>query len=142
MDQNVDRNFLAISTATYGNCFTFNSAYNDDDPTTQKASLTGVTEGLSIELYLDQRNYMLNKLSKKAGARMVLHGPGEPPLPDEYGMDLRPNTASSIAVQLTNITRLEAPFISNCTLGWNQTGYYNINTTIRYTLAVSLPFSF
>ena len=25
MDQNVDRNFLAISTATYGNCFTFNS---------------------------------------------------------------------------------------------------------------------
>ena len=53
------------------------------------------------------------------------------------GMDLRPNTASSIAVQLTNITRLPAPFISNCTLGWNQTGYTSINTTIRYTLAVS-----
>ena len=47
---------------------------------------------------------MLNKLSKQAGARIVIHDPANPPLPDEYGMDLRPNTASSIAVQLTNIT--------------------------------------
>ena len=87
---------------SYGNCFTFNSAYNDDDPSTRQSSLTGVSAGLSIELYLDQRNYMLNKLSKKAGARMVLHGPEEPPLPDEYGLDLQPNTASSIAIQLVS----------------------------------------
>jgi hypothetical protein len=55
---------------------------------------------LSLELFLDQGNYMLKKLSKKAGARMVLHDPKVPPLPDEYGIDLQPNTASSVAVQL------------------------------------------
>ena len=49
---------------------------------------------------MDQDNYMLNKLSKRAGARIVVHDPANPPLPDEYGMDLRPNTASSISVQL------------------------------------------
>ena len=138
-----DEFWFPFSTAEFGNCFTFNYDRNYADRRRyRKTTLTGTSYGLSVEIFLDQTNYMLNKLSKKAGARIVIHDPANPPLPDEYGMDLRPNTASSIAVQLTNITRLEAPFISNCTLGWNQTGYDNINTTIRYTLAVSLPFSF
>ena len=55
--------------------------------------------GFSIQLYLDQDNYMLNKLSKKAGARLVIHDPHSTPLPDEYGVDLQPNTASSISIQ-------------------------------------------
>ena len=145
---------------SYGNCFTFNSAYNDDDPSTRQSSLTGVSAGLSIELYLDQRNYMLNKLSKKAGARMVLHGPEEPPLPDEYGLDLQPNTASSIAIQLvsrnivdiygkgclekiqrvffqTEITRLPPPHPSKCIESWNQTEY---EQDVIYTMAVSISY--
>ena len=144
---------------SYGNCFTFNSAYNDDDPSTRKASLTGVSSGLSIELYLDQRNYMLNKLSKKAGARMVLHGPEEPPLPDEYGLDLQPNTASSIAIQLvsqnmvdicwdvtkvekccffqTEITRLPDPHPAKCIEFWNQTEY---DQEVIYTMAVRISY--
>ena len=55
--------------------------------------------GLSVEVFLDQSNYMLNKLSKKAGARLVIHDPAVPPLADEYGIDLQPNTASSISIQ-------------------------------------------
>ena len=47
---------------SYGNCFTFNSEANEEDPNTREASLTGVSNGLSIELYLDQQNYMLNRL--------------------------------------------------------------------------------
>jgi len=42
---------------------------------------------------------MLMKLSKSAGAKIVVHDPTLPPLPDEYGIDLQPNTASSIAIQ-------------------------------------------
>ena len=42
---------------------------------------------------------MLQKLSKNAGAKIVVHDPSLPPLPDEYGIDMRPNTASSVAVQ-------------------------------------------
>jgi Amiloride-sensitive sodium channel len=55
--------------------------------------------GLNVELFLDQDNYMLAKLSKNAGAKIVIHDPYLPPLPDEYGLDMQPNTASSIAVQ-------------------------------------------
>ena len=55
--------------------------------------------GLSVELFLDQDNYMLQKLSKNAGAKIVIHDPTLPPLPDEYGIDMQPNTASSVAIQ-------------------------------------------
>jgi hypothetical protein len=42
---------------------------------------------------------MLQKLSKNAGAKIVIHDPALPPLPDEYGIDMQPNSASSVAVQ-------------------------------------------
>ena len=53
-----------------------------------------------MEVFLDQSNYMKNRLSKKAGGKIVIHDPNTPPLPNEYGLELRPNTASSIAVQV------------------------------------------
>ena len=56
--------------------------------------------GLTLEVFLDQSNYMKNRLSKKAGGKIVIHDPNTPPLPNEYGLELRPNTASSIAVQV------------------------------------------
>jgi hypothetical protein len=49
---------------------------------------------------------MLNKLSKKAGARMVLHNPNITALPNEYGIDLQPNTASSISIQMVKINTI------------------------------------
>ena len=54
---------------------------------------------MSVVLFLHQDNYMLNKLSKNAGAKIVIHASALPPLPDEYGIDMQPNTASSIAIQ-------------------------------------------
>ena len=36
---------------------------------------------------------MLNKLSKRAGARIVIHDPANPPLPDEYGNHFCPKSA-------------------------------------------------
>ena len=90
-----------------------------------------------MEIFLDQTYYMLNKLSKRAGARVVIHDPETAPLPDEYGLDLRPNTASSMSIQKTDISRLEKPYISNCTIGWNVTGYDGIPSETKYSLAVS-----
>ena len=93
--------WYAFNTAEYGNCYSFNYNYNlKDTRRNRTATLTGTSYGLSVEIFLDQANYMLNKLSKQAGARIVIHDPTNPPLPDEYGMDLRPNTASSISVQM------------------------------------------
>ena len=65
-----------------------------------------MSNGLSIEVFIDQANYMIKKLSKRAGVRLVLHDPKVPPLPEEYGLDLAPNTASSMAVQLVSTSRL------------------------------------
>ena len=95
-------------TAEYGNCFSFNFQYNIDDPDLfislpRLATLTGSSNGLTVEVFLDQDNYMLNKLSKKAGARLVIHDASTLPLVDEYGMDLQPNTASSVAIQQAKI---------------------------------------
>jgi len=58
-------------------------------------------------MFLDQDNYMLQKLSKNAGAKIVIHDPSLPPLADEYGIDLTPNTASSIAIQA--VCKLSVP---------------------------------
>ena len=117
------RYWLPFQSPGFGNCYTFNSAYNERDTQTRTSSLTGLNNGilmgkcackipltnthfifvgLTVELYLDQDNYMLNKLSKKAGARLVVHSAKSPPLPDEFGIDLMPNTASSIAIQIVS----------------------------------------
>ncbi len=51
---------------------------------------------------LDQRGYMSGTLSQKAGMRIAVHSPHLHPLVDEFGLDVEPGTASSIAIQLVN----------------------------------------
>ena len=43
---------------------------------------------------------MLNDLTMKSGARIILHDSNVNPLPDENGIDLEPNTAASIGVKM------------------------------------------
>ena len=38
-------------------------------------TVTGSDNGLVLELFLDQTNYMYNKLTKSAGARITIHDP-------------------------------------------------------------------
>ena len=38
-------------------------------------TVTGADHGLVLELFLDQTNYMYNKLSRTAGARIDVHDP-------------------------------------------------------------------
>ena len=96
------RHWRETFSPSYGTCYTFNSGRRSEE--VRKASLTGVSNGLSIEMFIDQTNYMINKLSKRAGMRLVLHDPKTPPLPEEEGLDLAPNTASSVAVQMVTLT--------------------------------------
>ena len=42
---------------------------------------------------------MLNKLTPNAGAKLVIHKAENPPLPDEKGIDLQPNTETTVAIQ-------------------------------------------
>ena len=102
---------------SYGTCYTFNSGRNSR--TVRKASLTGVNNGLSIEMFIDQANYMINKLSTQSGMRLVLHNPKTTPLPEEEGLDLAPNTASSVAVRMVICgSWLKSCLILFSTSGW------------------------
>ena len=106
----------------YGNCFTFNAAYNEKDTKAPRnATLTGVSNGLTIELFLHQYNYMLEGLSQKAGVRVVIHSPHSFPMVDASGIDLSPGAASSLAIQMNDITRMRPPFVSMCINEWEET---------------------
>ncbi len=49
---------------------------------------------------MDQTNYMKGVLSERAGVRLVIHNPDDYPMIDEFGLDLMPGTASSVAIQM------------------------------------------
>ena len=91
--------------------------------------------GLNLEIFIDQDNYMSNRKSEKSGAKIVLHDSKMTPLPDEYGIGIRPGTATSIAIQKSIINRLKSPYQSNCTDGWENTSY-DIDGDVKYSLAV------
>ena len=55
---------------------------------------------MQLELQIDQLFYMSNKLSQKAGAKVVIHNPRDYPMPEEFGIDLHPGTSSSVALQM------------------------------------------
>ena len=61
--------------------------------------MTGGSAALSVILYLDQALYTPLSLTKEAGARLTIHDPKVFPMIEEYGMNLKPSTASSIGFQ-------------------------------------------
>ncbi len=98
--------------------------------------------GLSVELFLDQVNYMSGLLSPQAGARVVVHSPREFPLPSEFGMEAQPGRtlrspykwykyykthdfpyfSSFFSLKKQNaLSRLPWPHPSDCWRHWNET---------------------
>ena len=73
-DCNDQKYWTMFTTPTYGNCFIFNSGM-DPLNSVRSVTVTGSQNGLTLELFLDQKNYMLNKLSRKAGARITINDP-------------------------------------------------------------------
>ena len=61
--------------------------------------MTGGSATMSVVLYLNQMFYTPLSLTKESGVRMTIHDPKVLPMVEEYGMNLRPNTASSIGFQ-------------------------------------------
>ncbi|XP_040583485.1 epithelial sodium channel subunit gamma-like [Lepeophtheirus salmonis] len=114
-----------INLPRYGNCYTLNSMnypYNK----LQSTSLTGAANGIELSFFVDQDNYIVSRLSEKAGVRIIIHEPGDFPLPDENGIDLQPGTATSIAIQKSDIIRLPKPYKSECFSNWSETPYENM----------------
>ena len=58
-------------------------------------------------------------------------------MPDEYGINLAPNSASSMAVQLNEMKRMAAPYTSKCMSDWTMTNF-TVPQETNYSLSVSL----
>ncbi|XP_040571156.1 epithelial sodium channel subunit gamma-like isoform X2 [Lepeophtheirus salmonis] len=109
-----------------GNCFTFNTIFNDqDNDTLKKVSLTGIMNGLSLELYLNQDNYMQKGLSRKAGATVVIHDGAVLPQIEEFGHQIPPKTATSIALEKKISKLMPHPYETDCINYWSDTKYFN-----------------
>ena len=58
--------------------------------------------------------------------------------PDEYGISLAPNTATSLSVLVNEMTRLPSPYKSKCMEDWSSTG---LNVSVSsYSLSVSIHY--
>ena len=67
--------FFLTETASYGNCFSFNSGFNvyDRQGGKRHSSMTGPFFGLSLILNIEQSSYIGQGFTKQAGARAVIH---------------------------------------------------------------------
>ena len=67
----ISRNFFRLSSATYGNCYTFNSNFSSLDAYAgkRKSSMPGANLGLDLVMKLDQDQYMRGGMTESAGAR-------------------------------------------------------------------------
>jgi len=116
--------FLKISSASYGNCFTFNSKFADSDyGGYRKSSLPGASLGLNLVVKLDQKEYMDKGITQSAGARVTVHTTDTRALADEFGLDVLPATSTSIGLEEVSYERIEAPYESGCIRDWSETNY-------------------
>ncbi|CAG0883336.1 unnamed protein product [Darwinula stevensoni] len=148
-----EKYFAPTVNAMYGVCYMFNTEFNTKDEMAGKriSGLTGSSYGLSLQLYLDQDDYMSNVVSESAGIRLAVHANNELPSPDEQGLYLQPNTHTSVALQAVRmlviggwmrskdecdwragrvwrvmqvqIYRLPEPYQPSCFSSWNETDY-------------------
>ena len=99
--------FFITPTATYGNCFSFNYAANEESDYlagNRHSSRTGTFFGLEIVINLEQSYYIGDGITQAAGARSVIHNVNNRPLVDENGIDLMPNTLTELALQVEYIS--------------------------------------
>ncbi|CAG0887660.1 unnamed protein product [Darwinula stevensoni] len=125
-DCHFEKYFLYSFDPNYGACYTFNSLLNEEDdyfPGNRQTGLSGLLSGLSMDLFLNQTEYMPSVIAQNAGARLVLHSPDVLPAPNQMGMDMRPNTRNNIAISTMMVDRLPSPYPSACFDDWSQTPF-------------------
>ncbi|CAG0893870.1 unnamed protein product [Darwinula stevensoni] len=92
---------IVVLIPQYGNCYMFNTAWNPKDPSGGKrvSSKTGDETGLSLELFVDQTDYIKSSVASSVGAIVTIHSPNEWPNPIEQGYIVQPNTRNVFALQ-------------------------------------------
>ncbi|XP_072006744.1 epithelial sodium channel subunit beta-like [Engystomops pustulosus] len=109
-----------------GNCYTFNGPRNQSakrEPEVLNATKAGFSYGLTMELFIEQEEYV-SSLSTAAGLRVVLHGQGKMPFPEDEGVNVPPGQESDIGVVKVHVKRLQEPYSSSCSSGQDIRNYY------------------
>ncbi|XP_073416893.1 epithelial sodium channel subunit alpha-like [Dendrobates tinctorius] len=109
-----------------GNCYTFNGPGNQSsrkEVEVLNATKAGFSYGLTMELFIEQHEY-ISSLSTAAGLRVVLHGQGKMPFPEDEGVNAPPGQESDIGIVKVHVKRLQEPYSSSCSGGEGIRNYY------------------
>ncbi|XP_063301279.1 amiloride-sensitive sodium channel subunit gamma-like [Pelobates fuscus] len=112
-----------------GSCYTFNGPRHTglqskvQEAEVLNATKAGFSYGLTMELYIEQSEY-ISSLSTAAGLRVVLHGQGKMPFPEDEGVNVPPGQESDIGVVKVHVKRLTEPYSSRCSSGESIRNYY------------------
>ncbi|KAM8972026.1 epithelial sodium channel subunit gamma-like [Pelodytes ibericus] len=114
-----------------GSCYTFNGPRHtglEHHSKSQQldilnATKAGFSYGLTLELFIEQSEY-ISSLSTAAGLRVVLHGQGKMPFPEDEGVNVPPGQESDIGVVKVHVKRLTEPYNSRCSTGKNIKNFY------------------
>ncbi|XP_033107563.1 degenerin-like protein asic-1 [Anneissia japonica] len=123
-------NFTRFYHYRYGNCYTFNNGQLSSILTTNKP---GPNYGLSLELFVDQSEYM-DDITDSAGLRISIHDPNKMPFPEDDGLYIGPGQRTSISTRVMEIDRLGKPW-GDCT------DVNNYNTTNIYINMYNVSYS-
>ncbi|XP_071964501.1 epithelial sodium channel subunit gamma-like [Antedon mediterranea] len=104
------QNFTTFYHYQYGNCYTFNNGVENPVLTTSRP---GPNYGLSLELFVDQDEYM-EGMTDAAGFRVSVHEPNVMPFPEDDGLSIGPGQRSSLATRVLEMDRLGSPW-GDCT---------------------------
>ena len=80
-------------------------------------------------MYLDQENFMKKGNTLADGVRVAVMPSSLSILPSEFGIDVLPDTKTSISLHNQRISRMAAPYVTNCTADWSETAYSDYNET-------------
>ena len=76
-----------------------------------------------MELLIDQDEYLRQSTSASAGIRVQVTDPGSRPNPTDSGFYVKPGSEADLAYRLQVVTRMEAPYQSDCWNSWTSTPY-------------------
>ena len=82
-----------------------------------------MSTGLVIEVQINEAEYLPHAASAAAGVRVHLTTPGTRPNPSDSGYYVPPGFEVDVAFKMQTVSRLPAPYTSDCWDNWNQTDY-------------------
>jgi hypothetical protein len=102
----------------YGNCFTFNSGFDQNGRKVPilKINEPGSDRSFKLELFLGDE-FKQGIYMDQSGARVVVHNQSITPLMEQEGKDLSTNYQTDIGIYRYFLSKLESPY-SNCVRGY------------------------